>query len=112
MSKRSLTSTSGVAVLFCAAALLPEVASANVLDNFGQAILGILNSGFLRAIAIAAIIVAGLLALSGRIQWLAFITVLFAVVIVFGAAGIVDYIVDNAATASLELPVSATSNVA
>jgi len=83
-------------------ALVPELAAANVLDNFGSALLGILNSTFLRSLAIVALIGAGLLALSGRIQWLSFLTVLLAVVIVFGAAGIVDYIRDNAATAGLD----------
>ena len=82
-------------------ALVPEIAAANVLDNFGNAILGILNNTFLRAIAIVAVIGSGLMALSGRIQWMAFIVVMLAVVIIFGSAGIVDYIRDNSATAAL-----------
>ncbi len=41
------------------------------------------------------------MALSGRIQWMAFIVVMLAVVIIFGSAGIVDYIRDNSATAAL-----------
>jgi len=82
-------------------ALAPEIAAANVLDNFGNAILGILNNTFLRAIAIVAVIGSGLMALSGRIQWMAFIVVMLAVVIIFGSAGIVDYIRDNSATAAL-----------
>jgi type IV secretion system protein VirB2 len=90
-----------VAALLCGLALAPEMAAANVLDNFGNAILGILNNAFLRAVAIAAIIGAGLAALSGRIQWMTFISVILAVVIIFGAAGIVDYIKDNSATAAL-----------
>jgi type IV secretion system protein VirB2 len=84
--------------------LAPELASANVLDNFGNALLGILNNTFLRAIAIVAVIASGLLALGGRIQWMAFISVMLAVVIIFGSAGIVDYIRNNSATASLEAP--------
>ena len=87
--------------LLCGLALAPEIASANVLDNFGNAILGILNNTFLRAIAIVAVIGSGLMALSGRIQWMAFIVVMLAVVIIFGSAGIVDYIRDNSATAAL-----------
>ena len=83
-------------------ALAPEIAAANVLDNFGNAILGILNNTFLRAVAIVAVIGAGLMALSGRIQWMAFISVMIAVVIIFGSAGIVDYIKDNSATAALD----------
>jgi type IV secretion system protein VirB2 len=87
--------------LLCGLALAPELASANVLDNFGNAILGILNNVFLRAVAIVAVIGSGLMALSGRIQWMTFISVMIAVVIIFGSAGIVDYIVANSATAAL-----------
>ncbi|MCF8002832.1 MAG: TrbC/VirB2 family protein [Chromatiaceae bacterium] len=96
--------TRGIAALslLAALALAPEIASANVLDNFGDAILGILNNTFLRAIAIAAVIAAGLMALSGRIQWMSFISVMFAVVIIFGSAGVVDYIRDNSATAAID----------
>lgn len=88
-------------LLALAAGLLaaPE-ASANVLDNFGQALLDILNSTFLRALSIVAVIAMGLMALGGRIQWMAFISTLLAVVIVFGAAGIVDYIRDHAGIGS------------
>lgn len=80
---------------------LPEAASANVLDNFGTALLNILNNNFLRAVAIVAVMATGLMALSGRIQWMSFISVLVAVVIIFGAAGIVDYIQASSATAAL-----------
>lgn len=79
--------------------VVPELASANILDNFGNAILGILNNGFIRSVGIAAIIIAGLLGLSGRISWAAVGTVLIALVLVFGSAGIVDYIQANSATA-------------
>ena len=87
--------------LLCGLALAPEIASANVLDNFGNAILGIFNNTFLRALAIVAVIGSGLMALSGRIQWMAFIVVMLAVVIIFGSAGIVDYIRDNSATVAV-----------
>jgi type IV secretory pathway VirB2 component (pilin) len=90
--------------VLCGLALAPELASATVLDNFGNAVLGILNNAFLRAIAIVAVIGTGLMALSGRIQWMSFIIVMLAVVIIFGSAGIVDYIKDNAATAAIEVP--------
>ena len=50
----------------------------------------------------AAVIASGLMALSGRIQWMTFIGVMLAVVIIFGSAGIVDYIRDNSATAALD----------
>ena len=96
------TRTIAIVALLCGLILAPEMAAANVLDNFGNAVLGILNHTFLRAMAIAAVIGAGLMALSGRIQWMSFLTVMLAVVIIFGSAGIVDYIKDNSATAALD----------
>jgi type IV secretion system protein VirB2 len=91
-----------LAGLGLALGLVPELASATVLDNFGTALLGILNNTFLRSVAILAIMGAGLMALSGRIEWSKFLIVLLAVVIVFGAAGIVDYIKAQSATAALD----------
>jgi len=85
-------------------ALAPEMASANILDNFGTAMLNILNNNFLRAIATVAVIGSGILALRGRIEWMVFISVLLAVVVIFGAAGIVDYIRNNAAVSALMVP--------
>ena len=37
-------------------ALAPEIASANILDNFGTAMLNVLNNNFLRAVATIAVI--------------------------------------------------------
>lgn len=82
-------------------ALAPEIASANILDNFGTAMLNVLNNNFLRAVATIAVIGAGIMALTGRVQWMIFITILLAVVIIFGASGIVQYIQDNAAVSAL-----------
>lgn len=75
-----------------------EMAQASVLDNFGNAVLDILNSTFLRVIAIIAVIMVGLGALSGRLEWSKAIWVIGGVVIVFGATGIVDFFIDNAGT--------------
>lgn len=96
-NRRVLVTLATIAALV----LIAEPAAATVLDNFGNALLGILDNTFLRAIAILAVMGTGLMALSGRIEWTKFLTVLLAVVIVFGAAGIVDYIKTNAATAAL-----------
>jgi type IV secretory pathway VirB2 component (pilin) len=96
-----MTRTIAALALLSGLLLAPEMASASVLDNFGDAILGILNNTFLRAVAIAAVIGSGLMALSGRIQWMNFISVMIAVVIIFGSAGIVDYIKKSSKTAGL-----------
>ena len=79
--------------------LVPEVASANILDNFGTAILDILNNGFLRSIAIVAVIVVGLFGFTGRLPWSVAGFVLLGIVITFGSAGIVDFIIAESATA-------------
>lgn len=75
-----------------------EPASATVLDNFGTAVLEILNNNFLRSLAIAALIVMAILALGGKVSAGAFIICLLAITIVFGSAGIVDFIRTNATT--------------
>jgi len=91
--------------------IVVEPASANVLDNFGTAVLGILNNVFLRTVAIVAIIVTGVMALSGRLEWMRFIYVLLGVVIIFGAAGIVDFIRTNSTTVQVTSPPSITRTV-
>ena len=88
--------------------LVVEPATANVLDNFGTAVLGILNNVFLRTVAIVAIIVTGVMALSGRMEWQRFIYVLLGVVIIFGAAGIVDFIRTNSTTVLISNPTTIT----
>lgn len=75
-----------------------EQAHANLFDNLGQAILDILNNTFLRVLAIIAVIVVGIRALKGQMDWSTAIFVIIAIVIIFGAAGIVDFIIDNAGT--------------
>jgi type IV secretory pathway VirB2 component (pilin) len=75
-----------------------EPASANVFDNLGNAVLAILNNSFLRVLAIIAVVLVGVTALRGQLEWAKAIIVLIAIVFIFGAAGIVDYIKDNAAT--------------
>lgn len=75
-----------------------EPASANVLNNLANAVLNVLNNTFLRVIAIIAVIIVGLSALSGRMEWSKAGWIIGGVVIIFGAAGIVDYIIANAGT--------------
>ena len=95
------------AAIFCVFIVI-EPASANVLDNFGTAVLGILNNVFLRTVAIVAIIVTGVMALTGRMEWQRFLYVLLGVVIIFGAAGIVDFIKTNSTTVMICNPLTTT----
>jgi len=98
-NRLTLLATAGICLV-----LLAEPASANVLDNFGAALIGIVNNVFLKAVATLAVIATGIMALSGRIEWNKFLMVLLAVVIIFGATGIVNYIQTNSATAALATP--------
>jgi type IV secretion system protein VirB2 len=75
-----------------------EFAMANVLDNLGNAILEVLNSTFLRAIAIVAVIIVGLVALRGRMDWGIALWVILGIIIIFSAAAIVDFFIETGAT--------------
>jgi len=75
-----------------------EPASANVLDNLADTVLAILNNKFIRVMAIVAVMAVGFAAFTGRMDWGKGAMVMFGIVIVFGAAGIVDYVIANAGT--------------
>lgn len=71
---------------------------ANIFDNFANAVLSVLNSTFLRVLAIIAVIFVGIRALRGRMEWEGAFFIMLGIVLIFGAAGIVDFVRDNAGT--------------
>jgi type IV secretion system protein VirB2 len=75
--------------------LLPQAAFAgtNPVEDFFDSILTFLNSGFTRTIAIVAIIVAGIGALVGKVSWAKVGMVAAGIVLIFGAAKLVDLFV-------------------
>lgn len=78
-------------ILISVFAFLPEMAIAAPWDGGANAVLNALNGGILRTIAIIAVIGCGIAALAGKLQWSWAINIIIGIVLVFGAATIVDY---------------------
>lgn len=74
-------------------ALVPELALAAPWDSAGSQVLAIFTGGLSRTIAIIAVIALGISALIGKLSWDWAIKVIIGIVLIFGAAGIVDYFI-------------------
>jgi len=84
----------GLAVAtFCAVALLPEIALAAPWDSMGTQVIAIFTGGLARSIAILAVIGCGIAAAAGKLQWSWAISIVFGIVLIFGATSIVDYFI-------------------
>ena len=82
----------GVFILL-ALSFLPEIALAAPWDDTADKVLEIFTGGLTRTLAIIAIIVSGILAMFGRMQWSWVINIGIGIVLIFGGAAIVDYII-------------------
>lgn len=83
----------GVAVLACASPALAQTATAGGnLTTFLQNIVNLMNSGVVRLIAILAVIATGAGWLFGHLDFRRAATVVMGIIVVFGAATIVDAI--------------------
>lgn len=75
---------------------LPETAHAQALfdsgTNFLNALMDLLTNTWARIIAIIAVVILGVLWMSGRIIWYAAVSVIGGIILVFGAPAIVDSI--------------------
>lgn len=71
----------------------PEAAMAAPWDTAAKSILDIFTSGLTRTIAIIAMIALGIAALAGKLSWDWAIKVIIGIVLIFGSAAIVDYII-------------------
>jgi type IV secretion system protein VirB2 len=78
--------------------MLPRLAFAEPWDDASDAILDIFTGGLTRTLAIIAIIVAGVMAMFGKMQWQWVINIVVGIVLIFGGAAIVDYIIDASST--------------
>ncbi len=74
----------------------PEFAFAEPWDSTAQKIVDIFTGGLARTLAIIAIIACGIMALAGRLSWDWAIKIIIGIVLIFGAATIVDYIISAA----------------
>ena len=84
--------------LFCVISLsflfaLPETAWAAPWDTAAQQILSIFTGGLTRTIAIIAVIALGIAAMAGKLSWHWAINIILGIVLIFGSAAFVDYII-------------------
>lgn len=86
-----------VAMFVCAVVVAPQLAVAGPWDSMGTQVLGILTGGLTRTIAIITITACGIAALMGKLSWQWAINIVLGIVLIFGGAAIVDYLI--AATA-------------
>lgn len=74
-------------------ALMPEIALAAPWDSTATSILAIFTGGLTRTIAIIAVIACGIAAIAGKLSWDWAIKIIVGIVLIFGAAAIVDYVI-------------------
>lgn len=80
-------------LVISAFALIPEMAMAAPWDSAASSVLSIFTGGLTRTIAILAVIACGIAALAGKLSWDWAIKIVLGIVLIFGAAAIVDYII-------------------
>jgi len=83
-------------LVISAAAALPETALAAPWDSTATQILGIFTGGLTRTLAIIAVIAAGIAAVAGKLSWDWTIKIVVGIVLIFGSAAIVDYVIAGA----------------
>jgi len=75
-------------------AMLPEVAWAGApWETAADGVLAIFTGGLSRTIAIIAVIACGIAALAGKLSWDWAIKIIVGIVLIFGSAAFVDFIV-------------------
>ena len=77
----------------CLAATLPGLAIAGPWDTMGTQVLAIFTGGLTRTIAIITVIACGIAAMAGKLSWDWAIKIIVGIVLIFGAAAIVDYLI-------------------
>ena len=85
--------TVGKLALLAGLVLAPEMASAAPWDDTASKVLEIFTGGLTRTLAIIAIIISGVLAMFGKMQWTWVVNIVIGIVLIFGGAAIVDYII-------------------
>lgn len=74
-------------------AIVPDIAAAAPWDSVATRVLEIFTGGLTRTIAIVAVIACGIAAMAGKLSWDWVIKIIVGVVLIFGSAAIVDYII-------------------
>lgn len=75
------------------ALILPEMAMAEPWDDAADEVLGIFTGGLTRTLAVIAIIVSGILAMFGKMQWSWVVNIVIGIVLIFGGAAIADFLI-------------------
>ena len=73
--------------------MAPDLAMAEPWDSAAQKVLDIFTGGLARTLAIIAVIACGIAAIAGKVSWDWAIKIIIGIVLIFGAAAIVDYII-------------------
>jgi len=92
--RRAARSMALIAV--CIAAAIPGIALAGASgpwDTMGNQVLAIFTGGLTRTIAIISVIACGIAALAGKLSWDWAIKIIVGVVLIFGGASLVDYLI-------------------
>jgi type IV secretion system protein VirB2 len=78
--------------LFVPMMIFPELAHAGQpWDNAANTIIGVLNGGLARSLAIIAVMGLGIMGLIGKLTWKWAGSIIGGIIIIFGAAAIVDF---------------------
>lgn len=93
MKNYTLNNKGMLIIFLLTLSLLPEIALAAPWDSTADKVLEIFTGGLTRTLAIISIIVSGVLAMFGRMQWALVINIGIGIVLIFGGAAIVDYII-------------------
>ena len=89
--KRAALAFSAIVGLFIM--VMPEMAMAAPWDGAAQKVIAIFTGGFARSLAIIAVMGLGIAAWAGKLSWQWAINIILGIVLVFGAAAIVDYFI-------------------
>ena len=85
-----------ILLAFAAVLMIPETAMAAPWDSTATKILDIFTGGLTRTIAIISVIACGIAAIAGKLSWDWAIKIIVGIILIFGAASIVDYIIAGA----------------
>ena len=91
VDKKAVSLMLGLALAFLA--VMPELAIAAPWDSTATKVLGIFTGGLTRTLAIIAVIACGIAAIAGKLSWDWAIKIIVGIVLIFGAAAIVDYVI-------------------
>lgn len=84
----------GLAACVGVACMVPEIAMAGApWDSAATSVLAIFTGGLTRTLAIIAVIACGIAAIAGKLSWDWAIKIIVGIVLIFGAAAIVDYVI-------------------